>query len=60
MVMLTDGVKAKDKEEEVKVFDIAELVQQCCMPETKKTAEEAKAPPTPAEPPKSESANPTT
>jgi len=33
MVMITDGIKAKDKEEEVRVMDLAELVYEALPPE---------------------------
>jgi len=39
MVMLTDGIKAKDKDEEVRVMDIAELVFEALPPAPQKTAQ---------------------
>jgi len=40
MVMITDGIKAKDKDEEVRVMDIAELVYECLPPEPQAQAKE--------------------
>ena len=46
MTMLTDGIKSKSLEDEVKQLDVAELLERSCIPSEKKV----EAPPAPAPP----------